>query len=102
MLYDTTDETFREDMDGLQECLVLFYADDCEPCHELMKELEGYQAPVMQYNLSEFTDRAIEFRVVHPSTLCYFEQGGMGQMNRKKKAFAKGWTLKQIQEWIDD
>lgn len=99
MLYRTDDEFFFEDMDGLDKCLVLFFADDCEPCHELMKILRKYDGHVMMYNLSKNTDVAIRDRVVHPSTLCLYTQGEMGQMNRKKKAFAKGWTLEQIQEW---
>jgi hypothetical protein len=102
-LWDTSYEDHLEDMDGVQTCIVLFYKDDCEPCHELGKILHSVNVdiPVMVSNLEVDPELALCYNVVHPSTLVLFKQGTMGQMNRKKKAFAKGWTEEQIMEWAD-
>lgn len=93
MLYETNDETFYEDMEGAGPTLVLFYSEDCKPCHVLMEELMDSELPTMQYCLDYNSDIALESKVVHPSTICLYNEG-----KRLAKWFAKDWTMDTIME----
>lgn len=95
-LYEATPESFFSDMEYCDDVLVLFYQDDCEPCHELMQVLKTYPDHVMMYNMGTDPELPLEAKVVYPSTLVLYKD-----MRPIGKQFAKGYNLEQVIKWVN-
>ena len=103
VLYETTDESFYEDMEGCEFVLVDFYKQLCPPCSVLYPELiklqgdKEFTCEVMKMDYEKSESIVMDLRVRAAPTLILFKDG-----KKYRSRYGKDETAETIKKWIEE